>query len=447
MSPRFVLQADVARLDGGAMLLGGVPLRVLNLSSRGTAVLEELLTNGVGDHAGAALARRLVAADVLVPLPLPRAPAPGELTVCIPTHNGAQRLPGLLARLDGLAVVVVDDGSVDATADVAARAGARVIRRKAAGGPAAARNAGLAAATTPFVAFLDDDCVPEPSWLEPLLGHLREDVAAVAPRVVAVRGPGLLARYDVAGSPLDLGVRPGAVGPGRPVPYVPSAALVVRRTAVLDVGGFNETLRHGEDVDLCWRLIAGGWTVRYEPAARVSHHPRAGMWAMARQRFSYGTSAAALAQHHPRAVVAFRAPPRAAATATLVLAGRPTAALAVGAVGVGALCRALRGGVPPRAAARRAVDGQVAAVRAAARASRREWLPFALAAAGVSRRARRGLLVANAAEVATAWAAGPRTLPLGAFALLRAADDAAYGAGVWAACVRRRTLAPLRAAL
>jgi hypothetical protein len=93
------------------------------------------------------------------------------------------------------------------------------------------------------------------------------------------------------------------------------------------------------------------------------------------------------------------------------------------------------------------VDGQVAAVRAAARASRREWLPFALAAAGVSRRARRGLLVANAAEVATAWAAGPRTLPLGAFALLRAADDAAYGAGVWAACVRRRTLAPLRAAL
>ena len=449
---RFRLQPDVARCAGGRLLVGGVPPRVLRLSGRGAAALDALVAAGLadGDRAGAALARRLVEADVLRPRPAPRAAAAGEVTVCIPTRDGAARLPALLGRLHGLAVVVVDDGSRDAGAVAAAvaAAGARLVRRARSGGPAAARNAGLRAAGTALVAFLDDDCRPEPGWLEALLAHASsEGVAAVAPRVVGAGGPGVLARYDAAASPLDLGARGGAVGPGRPIPYVPSAALLVRRDAVLAEGGFCEELRYGEDVDLCWRLAARGWTVRYEPAATVVHASRDGARAMARQRFAYGGSAAALSLRHRGAVAPFRARPRAAATAALVLGGRGLVAGLAVVEGARALRAALPDDVPARDAARLARAGNVAVVRQAARAARREWLPFAVAAGVASRRARRGLLVSGAAELAATWLAGPRTVGLPAYAVLRVADDAAYAAGVWAGCVSRRTFAPLRPAL
>jgi glycosyltransferase involved in cell wall biosynthesis len=116
-----------------------------------------------------------------------------------------------------------------------------VIRREVAGGPAAARNEGLQHVEGEFVAFLDSDCVPPEDWIERLGGHFDDPrVAAVAPRIRALDG---------GRSPLDM-------GPGRRVPYVPSAALIVRRS----LASFDPALRYGEDVDLIWRLErrAGG---------------------------------------------------------------------------------------------------------------------------------------------------------------------------------------------
>ena len=71
-------------------------------------------------------------------------------------------------------------------------------------------------------------------------------------------------------SPLDMGDRPAEVQPGRRVSYVPSAALLVRRSA-LPEDPFDPALRYGEDVDLIWRLIDAGWRVRYEPGVVVHH--------------------------------------------------------------------------------------------------------------------------------------------------------------------------------
>ena len=62
--------------------------------------------------------------------------------------------------------------------------------------------------------------------------------------------------------------RPGS-RPLTRVAYVPTAALVVRRAAL--GGGFDETMRYGEDVDLVWRLVEAGHRVRYEPAVQVAH--------------------------------------------------------------------------------------------------------------------------------------------------------------------------------
>ncbi|HEX4829703.1 MAG TPA: mycofactocin biosynthesis glycosyltransferase MftF, partial [Trebonia sp.] len=239
------------------------------------------------------------------------APVPGPVPLI--TARGAPQAPGGggagppgagPAPAAVGAIIVVDDCSADpaAVAAIARAAGARVIRRPVNGGPGAARNTGLAAAATPLVAFLDSDCVPAPGWLDALLPHFTDPaVGAVAPRI-APHEPGRtwLARYEGASSTLDMGARPSIVRPGARVPYVPGAALVVRRAAAGD--GFAAGLRVGEDVDFAWRLAAAGWRVRYEPAAVMGHQHRVRLRAWMSRRADYGTSAALLEELHPGSV-------------------------------------------------------------------------------------------------------------------------------------------------
>jgi mycofactocin system glycosyltransferase len=281
----FALRLDprTRRREGGAVLLGGSPLRQLRLAPSARALLpgDRLV---VRDPRTAALAGRLLDAGVAHPdLPdgVPHDPLP--VTLVVPVRDRPRELGRLLAavRADPATgdapVVVVDDGSADAAvpAGLAAEHGGRVIRHETARGPAAARNAGLRAAATDLVAFLDSDCVPRSGWLAPLVPHLADPrLAVVAPRITGLPGgaSGWLTGYEQLAGALDMGERPAQVRPMSAVSYVPSAALLVRRAALGD--GFDESMRVAEDVDLVWRLSAAGWRVRYEPRAVVEHeHP------------------------------------------------------------------------------------------------------------------------------------------------------------------------------
>ena len=108
-----------------------------------------------------------------------------EISVIVPARDAAALLPSLFAALDRTTfdgpweTVVVDDASTDATADIAAEWGARVVRLPSQSGPAAARNAGLAAARAPLIAFTDADCEPSPGWLSGLARALGDaDIAS-----------------------------------------------------------------------------------------------------------------------------------------------------------------------------------------------------------------------------------------------------------------------------
>ena len=84
-------------------------------------------------------------------------------------------------------------------------------------------------------------------------------VALVAPRIIGLsHSNNMIARYEAVRSSLDLGRREAPVVPYGTVSYVPSAAIICRRSALTAAGGFDETLRCGEDVDLCWRLVEIG---------------------------------------------------------------------------------------------------------------------------------------------------------------------------------------------
>lgn len=457
-------------LDGGAALLGG-PGRLLHLAPAARRLLPAGVdTLVVADPKGAALARHLLDAGLADPVPdrLPEAATPAAVTVVIPVRDRPAELRRLLAALattaPGLhAVLVVDDGSRDAARcrEIAGAAGASVLRHEHSRGPAAARNTGLAAVRSGFVAFLDSDVVPEPGWLTPLLAHLTDPaVAAVAPRIIGLSGPvgagpgGWLTRYEGLRSSLDLGPDAAPVLPRSRVAYVPSAALLVRRDAVGGAigGGFDEAMRVAEDVDLGLRLHAAGWRIRYEPAARVAHEHRVDPRAWWTRKAFYGTGAAPLAVAHPGSVPPAVLAPWTAAVTALVLVQRPRALLAAAGVTVLATIRLRRTLFrlrhPTREAARLAARGLLAAAAQAAGLLTRHWWPLAALACGCSRRARRATLIAALVEGGYDWLThrptpGEPGLDPVRYLIAHRLDDLGYGTGLWLGALRRRTPAPL----
>jgi mycofactocin glycosyltransferase len=459
----IALDADTKRLSDGT-LFGGSPARAMRLTPAGSLALAELLDGPIRSGGAGTLARRLTDAGLAHPVP-PEGDGAGALsvTVVIPVRDRTAMLDRCLAAVGGdHAVVVVDDGSADpgSVAAVAGRHGAVLCRRDRSGGPAAARNSGLAHVDTDLVAFLDSDCVPPAGWLTSLASHLADPlVGAVAPRVVAAppaAGSPAAARYAAACSSLDLGARPARVLPGSRVSYVPTAALLVRRAALAQIAAdrdvFDAALRYGEDVDLVWRLHGASWRIRYEPAVEVAHESPAGWTRLLARRFRYGSSAGPLARRHPASMAPLVLQPWPTAAAGALLARRPGLALAAGVGGwleLTALVR--RAGIP--------ADG---APGATVTAISQTWLgigryatQFAapslaalLCAPGGTTAARRwgrraavtSLLLGPAL---TAYAQRKPDLSPVSFVLAHIADDVCYGAGVWAGCVRARTLVPV----
>jgi len=441
----LTLSASVRRFEGGRVLAGGAPYRVLRLSGAGVRALEAMQAGRPVSPPGRELARRLVDGGLASPAPGTQVTAP-EVTVLIPARDRLSALERCLQALGGASAVVVDDGSADpeGVAAVCRRHGARAVRRAHPGGPATARNTGLAAMDTELVAFLDSDCVVPPGWLHRLGRHFADPrVGAVAPRLTPwTRGESVRERYAAARSPLDLGAEPGRVAPGHPIAYVPTAALLVRRSAIAQ--GFDETLRYGEDVDLVWRLHDAGWTVRYDPTVVVGHEEPSTWSELLARRHRYGTAAAALSQRHPGRLKPAILRPQPTAAAVLLLARRPGPALlaaTLGAVGRGRRLR--RAGLPPAAIATLGLTASWQTLLGLSRASTTLAAPVLLA--GLAARPTRP----TAAFLMAAWplaqwtARRPPLDPL-RWAAAAVADDVAYGAGVWRGCLQSRTAAPLR---
>jgi GT2 family glycosyltransferase len=198
----------------------------------------------------------------------------------VPNWNGRRWLPACLASLEGFSeVLVVDNGSTDGSLEwLRAQPGVRVIALSSNLGFAAAANRGIAAVDADAVALVNTDVELSEGWLERMLGALGDGVGSVACKMVSSREDGVL---DDCG---DFLRRDGACeqrGRGRvddgrwDVPgevfSACAGAALYRRSAVLEVGGFDERFfSYLEDVDLGLRLRLAGWRCAYEPA--VARH-------------------------------------------------------------------------------------------------------------------------------------------------------------------------------
>lgn len=425
----FQLDGSYRRYD--RVVIAGSPLRLFRLSPAGQRVLEAIEQNQPLPSGHTKLTDRLVDAGAIHPNPSRSQFTAAAVTVVVPAFN---TLPS--AIIDHAAMIVVDDAS---NPPLSVSPPARTIHLPTNRGPAAARNAGLAEVTTPLVAFVDTDVDLEPDWLDTLLPHFSDpSVALVAPRVISGKGSTTLARYESVRSPLDLGRQQGRIAAGTRISYVPAAALVVRTSALQAIGGFDESLRTGEDVDMVWRLIEAGHRCRYEPASTVNHRPRATLSAWARQRIAYGRSAATLERKHPGSVAPLRLSGWSAAVWALVFVRRPVVAVMVAGGTVVALRRKLND-LPPQESVRLAGLGHLYAGRQVANTITRAWWPIAVIAALFVRRARLPLLCAATIPPLLDWVGSRGPLNPVRYVGLRLADDVTYGAGVWIGAIEERS--------
>lgn len=448
-SMRVRLDSTWRRPDGGNTVIAGSPLRLFRLSEGGAHVIG-LAEQGAVPATGAIrqLLDRFVDAGAVHPVPERGRLTLTDVTVVVPAFD---RLPASLDTLadSGVRTIIVDDASPrPLELPVGTPSSVVIVRRDDNGGPAAARNTGLAEVATPLVLFLDADVllpcdgVTFPAWLAPLLDHFGDErVALVAPRIVSAPGAGVIADYEQHRSPLDLGDEPARIAAGTRVSYVPAAALLCRSVTVHALDGFDASLRFGEDVDLEWRLADAGHRCRYEPEVVAQHEPRRDLAAMLRQRVGYGRSAASLARRHPGALAPARMSGWSLAAWLLLAARRPVLAIGLVVGTVAALQRKLTD-VPATESRRLALLGTLGAGRQLCDALRRVWWPIALVIAICSRRARLPLLAAITAPAVAASATRRSLRPLVELPLALA-DDAAYGAGVWLGVWAERDPGPL----
>lgn len=210
-------------------------------------------------------------------------------SIVVPVR-GDDRLRRLLGRLvdqtvpaGSYEVIVVENGSA-CLADVDGLGGIVRYLHLAEANSAAARNAGLAVARGRYLLLTDADCVPEPDWVENLTRCLSGNGA------VGVGGS--IGKYDpktwtqrYAITVVD-GQRWLNYLPALDLPYVVGANAGFVTDKLREVGGFDEDLRSGSDVDLCYRLGLHGYALGLAADAVVWHEDRASVAAhFARFRF------------------------------------------------------------------------------------------------------------------------------------------------------------------
>jgi len=228
-------------------------------------------------------------------LPWPR------VSVVVCTYNGARTIRDCLdglSRLDypDYEVIVVDDGSTDATGVIARQYDCRLIQTENQG-LANARNTGLAAATGEIIAYLDDDAYPDPDWLTYLAAtFLRTPYAGVGGPNIAPPGDGPIAECvaRAPGGPVHVLVT------DREAEHIPGCNMAFRKSCLEAIGGFDPQFRTaGDDVDVCWRLQERGWALGFHPAAMVWHHRRNSLRTYWRQQIGYGRAEAMLERKWP----------------------------------------------------------------------------------------------------------------------------------------------------
>lgn len=224
------------------------------------------------------------------------------ISVIVCVYNGEDRIAAALDSLQDLdypayEVIVVDDGSTDATRSVVASYPYVKLVAGEHAGLSVARNTGAAVAQGEILAYTDDDCEVDRQWLYWLAkGYAEHGWDACG-------GP------NIPPEPFEEDEAVVAAAPGAPshvmlddqrAEHIPGCNLSVTKQAFERIGGFRATYRvAGDDVDFCWRLEAAGLRIGFHGAAFVWHRRRTSLMRYFKQQWGYGKAEALLMRDFP----------------------------------------------------------------------------------------------------------------------------------------------------
>jgi glycosyltransferase involved in cell wall biosynthesis len=243
-----------------------------------------------------------------------------EVSVVVPTHNRRVVLEEVIAALEAqesapsFELIVIDDGSSDGTAEWLARRDFKlptVVHRQPNGGPAAARNQGVALAGGEIVAFLGDDTVPDPAWLA-RHWHAQQSVQA---RASCARGEWVGVIGYTAWHPrmrlnpflryineygLQFGYALIEDADDVPFNFLYTSNLSLPRAALLaEPFDLGFPYAAWEDIELSYRLKKRGFRLLYEEGARVSHDHPTDIARFCRRQERAGYCAVVFYRRHP----------------------------------------------------------------------------------------------------------------------------------------------------
>ncbi len=221
------------------------------------------------------------------------------ISVVIPAYNNEKTLGACLDALLAQAtqdceIIVVDDGSRDATRAVAQARNVRVLAQENCGA-AAARNLGAQNARGDLVLFIDGDCVPAENWIAAMCAPFADAEIVGAAGMKQTHQTGMMPQFIQ----MEFDYRYERHRAQHYIDFVDSGTAAYRREIFLASGGFETQLFDAEDTDLSYRLSEQGYRMAFAPDARVfDPHPET-VGEYLRRKFRYAYWRAQVYARHP----------------------------------------------------------------------------------------------------------------------------------------------------
>lgn len=226
------------------------------------------------------------------------------ISVIVPAYNVEKSIAHCLQALldqtmprDAYEVIVVDDGSRDATYKIAQSFGVRVLLQKN-GGAAAARNLGAQNARGDIVIFIDADSVPDKSWLEKMITPFSNAEIVGASGEKKTRQTNLWAQYVQ----IEYDYKYDLMRAHAYTDFIDSSTAAYRRAVFVQNGGFDTSFMEAEDTELSFRLAERGYKMVLLRDAIVYHMHPTSLWEYLRRKVQYSRWRAVVYRKFPNKV-------------------------------------------------------------------------------------------------------------------------------------------------